>query len=238
MILKQVIRYTNAPAIEATWVRYDQMPDVEVPASPALYDKDGNEVQVAVEAHTRPGEVIETVLKCHAYSNHPEQIAMLRADLGANAAEHEGLIAEVEATYTPPPPTPAAEVWERIKAERDRRAALGVKVGAHWFHSDQKSRTQQLALTSTTLTIPADLQWKTLTFTPPPVFVTMTRELAIQIVQATAESDTAIFTAAEIHRMTMEAQADPGAYDFTGGWPASIEDEAHDAGIQFNGSAV
>ncbi|MGX5661556.1 DUF4376 domain-containing protein [Diaphorobacter nitroreducens] len=138
----------------------------------------------------------------------------------------------------PADPVPASEVWEKIKAERDRRAALGVKVGDHWFHSDQKSRMQQLALTSATLAIPVGLQWKTLTFTPPPVFVTMTRELAIQIVQATAESDTAIFTAAEIHRMTMEAQPDPGTYDFTGGWPASIEDEAHDAGIQFNGSAV
>ena len=104
MILKQVIRYPNAPALEATWVRYDQLPDVEVPASPALYDKDGKEVQAAVEAHTKPGEVIETVLKCHAYSNDPEQMAMLRADLGADAAQYESLIAEVEATYVPPPP--------------------------------------------------------------------------------------------------------------------------------------
>ena len=69
MILQQLIRYTNADALEATWI-----------------DADGN------------------VIRCHAYSNHPEQIAMLRADLGADAAEHETLISEVEATYTPPPP--------------------------------------------------------------------------------------------------------------------------------------
>lgn len=68
MILQQLIRYTNANALEATW-----------------NDADGN------------------ILRCHAYSNHPEQIAMLRADLGADAANHEALIAEVEATYTPPP---------------------------------------------------------------------------------------------------------------------------------------
>ena len=104
MILKQLIRYDNAPALEATWVRYDQMPDVDVPASPALYDKDGNEVQPAVEAHTRPGEVIETVLKCQAYSN--AQMDMLRADLGSDAAQYEDLIAEVEATYVPPEPQP------------------------------------------------------------------------------------------------------------------------------------
>lgn len=71
MILKQVIRYENAPAIEATWV-----------------------------------DELDVVIKCHAYSNHPEQMAMLRADLGADAAQYESLIAEVEATYVPPEPEP------------------------------------------------------------------------------------------------------------------------------------
>ncbi len=107
MILKQVIRYENAPAIEATWVLRTQLPDVDVPASPALYDGDGKEVVPAVEAHTRPGEVVETVVRCHAYSNHPDQIAQLRADLGADAAQYEEMIAEVAATYTPPTPEPA-----------------------------------------------------------------------------------------------------------------------------------
>ena len=137
-----------------------------------------------------------------------------------------------------PQPTPAAQVWEAIKAERDRRAALGVKVGAHWFHSDQKSRTQQLGLVLLGSNIPAGLQWKTLTFTPPPVFVTMTPTLAQGIVMATAASDTAIFAAAEAHREALEASADPGSYDYTGGWPPSIEEEALDAGIQFNVAAA
>ena len=78
MKLKQVIRYTNAPAIEATWV-------------------DEN----------------DAVIKCQAYSNHPEHMAMLRADLGADAAQYEDLIAEVEATYVPPAP-PSIE--DRIEA--------------------------------------------------------------------------------------------------------------------------
>lgn len=69
MILKQLIRYTNADALEATWV-------------------DENDV----------------VIKCHAYGN--GQMGMLRADLGPDAAEHEALIAEVEATYVPPEPEP------------------------------------------------------------------------------------------------------------------------------------
>ncbi|GEM_PF-4400664 len=77
MILKQVIRYTNAPALEATWVDED-----------------------------------DVVIKCHAYAN--SQMDMLRADLGADAAEHEALIAEVEATYTPPTPPPAAELRAQL----------------------------------------------------------------------------------------------------------------------------
>lgn len=128
----------------------------------------------------------------------------------------------------------AAAAWTAIKTERDRRASMGVKVGAHWFHSDEKSRIQQLGLVLLGQGVPAGLNWKTLTFGPSPVFVPMTPALAVGIVQSTAASDTAIFTAAEIHRMTMQASPDPGGYDFTAGWPASIEDEAHDAGIQFD----
>lgn len=126
--------------------------------------------------------------------------------------------------------------WERIKAERDRRAGMGVKAGTHWFHSDQKSRTQQLGLVLLGQGIPAGLQWKTLAYTPQPVFVSMTPALAVAIVQATAASDTAIFTAAEVHRMAMEASPEPGSYDFTGGWPPSFEDEAHEAGFAVDAS--
>lgn len=114
--------------------------------------------------------------------------------------------------------------WDAIKAERDRRKYLGVKVGAHWFHSDDPSRIQQLALAMMGNAIPAGLMWKTLTTTPPPVFVEMTPALAQGIFQATAASDAAIFAAAETHRNAMEASADPSAYDFSTGWPASIED--------------
>lgn len=131
-----------------------------------------------------------------------------------------------------------AAKWEGIKAERDRRAALGVKVDRHWFHSDAKSRIQQLGLVLLGNSIPAGLQWKTLTFTPPPVFVTMTPELAKAIVAATAASDTRIFTAAEVHRIALESSADPQNYDFSVGWPTTIEDEANEAGITFDQSLL
>lgn len=118
-----------------------------------------------------------------------------------------------------------AAKWEAIKAERDRRKALGVKVDGHWFHSDADSRIQQISLFVMGAAVPP-IQWKTLTTTPPPVFVTMTQSIAAGIFQATAASDAAIFTAAETHRIAMEASPTPETYDFTGGWPASIEDEA------------
>lgn len=72
MIVQQVIRYENAPAIEVTWVNEDGV-----------------------------------IVRCHAYGN--TQMDELRADLGADAAQYEAMIAEVEATQEPPlpPPVPA-----------------------------------------------------------------------------------------------------------------------------------
>lgn len=115
------------------------------------------------------------------------------------------------------------EAWERIKAERDRRKVLGVKVGAHWYHSDADSRIQQLSLFVMGASVPP-VQWKTLTLSPPPVFVTMTQAIAGGIFQNTAASDAAVFAAAEAHRIAMEASSTPESYDYSGGWPASIED--------------
>lgn len=130
-------------------------------------------------------------------------------------------------TFTPAPPEPLPErqaaAWERIKNERDRRKSLGVKVGDHWFHSDADSRIQQLSLFVMGASVPP-VQWKTLTLSPPPVFVTMTQAIAAGIFQNTAASDAAVFAAAETHRIAMEASDTPESYDFSGGWPASIED--------------
>lgn len=123
---------------------------------------------------------------------------------------------------TVPTTTPAqikVSAWDRIKSERDRRTGQGgYKVGAQWFHSDQKSRSQQLGLVLLGASIPANLQWKTMDGS----FVTMTQTLAQQILAAGAASDQAIFAAAETHKAAMEASADPSAYDFSAGWPATF----------------
>lgn len=106
--------------------------------------------------------------------------------------------------------------WGAIKFERDRRTEQGgYKVGSKWFHSDQKSRSQQLGLVLLGDSIPANPLWKTMDGS----FVTMTQQLAGQVLAAAAASDQAIFAAAEAHRQAMEASADPAAYDFSTGWP-------------------
>lgn len=115
-----------------------------------------------------------------------------------------------------PPKLTAADIWEKIKAERDRRTEQGgYQAAGKWFHSDQKSSSQQLGLVLLGANIPANLQWKTMDGS----FVTMTQTLAQQVLAAAAASDHAVFAAAETHRAAMEASADPASYDYSGGWP-------------------
>lgn len=124
--------------------------------------------------------------------------------------------AEAAALQKPTVAQAKAAKWEAIKAERDRRTDQGgYKVGTKWFHSDQKSRSQQLGLVLLGASIPAGLQWKTMDGS----FVTMTNTLAQQVLGAAAASDQAIFAAAEAHKAAMEASQDPSAYDFSAGWP-------------------
>jgi hypothetical protein len=151
--------------------------------------------------------------------------------------EEESEWDDMEAAIAAQAPVVArAAVWEAIKAERDRRKALGVKVGAHWFHSDNQSRIQQLGLARKADRLEASggsmdtpfsgpgpggiLAWKTIGGS----FVPMTPALAQQISGAVEALDQGVFAATEAHRMAMESSAQPESYDFSGGWPASIED--------------
>lgn len=98
MILKQLIKYQNGQALEATWVE-------------RVVDASDESV------------VNEVIVRCHAYS--AGQMDMLRADLGNDAASHEALIAEVEAAYVPPLPPGAADLRsllvDALNAEYERR---------------------------------------------------------------------------------------------------------------------
>lgn len=108
-----------------------------------------------------------------------------------------------------------AKMWGKIKGERDRRKAGGVKIGDKWFHSDDGSRIQQMGLVMMGASLPAGLQWKTMDGS----LITMTPALAQQIFTGQAASDQAIFAVAEHHRAAMEASADPASYDYSTGWP-------------------
>lgn len=159
----------------------------------------------AIHGDNIPGDAIEVAAE--------EYAALLegQSDGKLIVADSDGRLVLAD-----PPAPSAAEIWEWIKAERDRRTETGgYKVSDRWFHSDQKSRSQQLGLVLLSAGIPAGLQWKTMDGS----FVTMTQTLAQQILGAAAASDQAIFAAAEAHKAAMEASADPAAYDFSTGWP-------------------
>ena len=128
-------------------------------------------------------------------------------------------ISENEADDLRAPKLTASQVWERIKVERDCRKTGGVKVGAKWFHSDDGSRIQQMALVMMGANLPS-VQWKTMDGS----FIAMTPTLAQQIFAAQAASDQAIFAVAEAHRVAMEASENPSAYDYSTGWPETFED--------------
>jgi hypothetical protein len=108
-----------------------------------------------------------------------------------------------------------ASQWEAIKAERERRRVGGMRIGADWFHSDDPSRIQQIALTVMGASIPAGLQWKTMTGG----FVTMTPALAGQIFTSQVMRDQAIFTVAEKHRVAMSTADNPLEYNIMADWP-------------------
>lgn len=114
-----------------------------------------------------------------------------------------------------------AEVWAAIKAKRDLLSDTGgykVTVDGvdRWFHSDPKSKGQQMGLVLASAAAAGVPPWKTMDGTK----VAMSQALASQIFQAAMAMEGAIFQAAETHRAAMEASADPSAYDFSGGWPA------------------
>jgi hypothetical protein len=122
--------------------------------------------------------------------------------------------------------------WGAIKSERDRRKIGGFKVGTQWFHSDADSRIQHIGLKDKardllaaggamkdTLTILGkSVRWRTLDGS----FVTITAQLAFDIVAAAGDLDARLFAVAETHRAAIEAAADPAAYDFSAGWPETF----------------
>lgn len=115
--------------------------------------------------------------------------------------------------------TAKANAWAAIKAKRELHKTGGVYIASvqKWFHTDADSRIQQLGLVIMGLSLPANLQWKTLDGS----FTLMTPSLAMQIFSGVATLDTTAFSVAEMHRVAMESSVDPEAYDFSTGWSAT-----------------
>lgn len=110
--------------------------------------------------------------------------------------------------------------WEKIKIERDRRKMeCGYKVTTggidYWYHSDDTSRIQQIALVMLGTNMPNGIMWKTMSAE----FVAMSPTLAQQVFQAAITSDMTLFTVAEQKRNAMQTLPDPRTYDFKSGWP-------------------
>lgn len=91
--LKEIKRYPDTNSVEATWVDRTERP-VDVPPT---YTDDG---ELIAEAHTKI-ELVDVVIKCHSYDQ--VQMDMLAADLGADLAEHQWIIDEVQANMLPVP---------------------------------------------------------------------------------------------------------------------------------------
>lgn len=145
-------------------------------------------------------------------------------------------ITKVEADALRKPTMTPEQVWDSIKAERDRRKSGGfkVKVGSinKWFHSDADSRIQYLglkdkardliagggAMTDKLTILGQTVKWKTMDGS----FVDITAQVAFDIVASAGELDAQLFAIAEAHKAAMEASADPASYDFSAGWAKSF----------------
>lgn len=175
----------------------------------------------------------------------PDLIDVPQEDFDVVMAREPGDVVDVvngRVVVTPKPAPTPGEVkvakWEVIKLIRDRRIEQsGFQVGGKWYHSDAKSKLQhlgnkdsardQLAAGGTMAAALLDpltgfpIKWKTMDGSWQPLTV----QLAFDIVAAGKASELAHHAAAEQHRAAMEAAADPAAYDFSGGWPASYQPE-------------
>lgn len=213
--------YTNLKFDPTGWLEINylqtiQLPDVLVPAMPALFDAEGIEAQSAEPERVEAGGTQTVTLQSTSY--HPTQLDLIHADCEKHGVTIEGAdataIAIWVAAYVPLPPIALTteERWSAIKDLRDDKTQNGgYQVNNHWFHSDTFSRTQQMGLVMMGANMPNNLSWKTLSGT----FVAMTPVLAQQIFAAAANQDSALFKHAEI------LKANP-YMDINSGWPETF----------------
>ena len=117
--LKSVIHDAKTNSVEATWVDATEH-QIQIPdpgwVSPLIEDEEGNLVPdpQAVAPLIWTTEIREAQVRCHSYDD--RQMDMLRADLGADAAEHESMMAEVVANQKPHPSPTAEQIASEARA--------------------------------------------------------------------------------------------------------------------------
>lgn len=113
------------------------------------------------------------------------------------------------------------EIWEQIKQKRHTitRGGVYVKSVKKWFHTDDASRTQYLAL-QILPQLPPELIWKTMDNS----FVKMDKALITELAMTILQTEQADFANAENHKALMMQADNPLEYDYSKGWTA-IYDE-------------
>ena len=114
------------------------------------------------------------------------------------------------------------EMWERIKAKRADNLRHGVYVKSvdKWFHTDDNSRTQYIAL-AVMPRLPEKLPWKTMNNS----FVNMNKALLGDLMDQMLIDEQADFANAERHKAAMEKAQNPLEYDYTDGWTANFDEQ-------------
>lgn len=115
-----------------------------------------------------------------------------------------------------------AQIWEAIKQKRHTitRGGVYVKSVKKWFHTDDSSRTQYLAL-QILPELPADLMWKTMDNS----FVKMDKALITELAMTILQAEQADFANAERHRAAMMETSNPFDYDFSRGWSDTYDQQ-------------
>lgn len=108
-----------------------------------------------------------------------------------------------------------SQIWEAIKQKRHTitRGGVYVKSVKKWFHTDDSSRTQYLAL-QILPELPSELMWKTMDNS----FVKLDKPLLTELAMTILSNEQADFVNAERHRMAMLQADNPLEYDYSDGW--------------------
>ena len=113
------------------------------------------------------------------------------------------------------------EMITKVKDLRESHRIGGIYIQSEdkWYHSDDASRTQFIALMLLGANIPSDLMWKTMDGT----FIQMTQTLVQTIFQTMITVEQSNYANAEIHINNIRNSTTPKSHDYSTGWIAKYE---------------